>query len=424
MNTEIWKEINNFSKYEISNYGNLKNKDTQKILHSSIKSGYLCTSLTDNNGIRKPVRIHRLVALNFIPNVENKETVNHINHNRLDNNIKNLEWMTTTEQNNHKRKCKKEIQELVSSRAVWRIDKDTNKKLELYQTIRFASQWVFDNKLTSITDFNNGNNIKTKICAVCQKKYQRNTAFGYKWEYCNENVNKYIYEEWKDIPCEIVNNVNGYKISNYGRVKNHKGRITEGHKHESGYLWVSISPNQYLLHRLVAKVFIPNPENKQQVNHIDGNKANACVSNLEWVSCKENSQHSHNTGLNPTKKSIIQYDLDMNKIKEFNSQKEASIQLNINHQDINKCCKNKNKSAGGFIFKYSTDINLIDNVYSYSNLSNTKKIIQYDLQMNKIKEFNSQKEASKQLNISYTSINKCCLNKQKTAGRFIFKFVE
>jgi hypothetical protein len=247
---------------------------------------------------------------------------------------------------------------------------------------------------------------------------------------------KYTEEHWKDI-----SELNGYyQVSNFGRVKSIK-RIVNIGKHKRiinekiinpiktkvGYSVINItypSRKQFLIHRLVAKVFIPNPENKQQVNHIDGNKANACVSNLEWVSCKENSQHSHNTGLNPTKKSIIQYDLDMNKIKEFNSQKEASIQLNINHQDINKCCKNKNKSAGGFIFKYSTDINLIDNVYSYSNLSNTKKIIQYDLQMNKIKEFNSQKEASKQLNISYTSINKCCLNKQKTAGRFIFKFVE
>ena len=353
MNNEIWKEINNFSKYEISNYGNLKNKDTQKILQPSIKSGYLCISLTDNNGIRKAVTIHRLVALNFIPNVENKETVNHINHNRLDNNIKNLEWMTNTEQNNHKRKCKKEIQELVSSRAVWRIDKDTNKKLELYQPIRFASQWVFDNKLTSITDFNNGNNIKTKICAVCQKKYQRNTAFGYKWEYDNTYDNKYDNEEWKDIPSEIINGVNGYKISNYGRVKNHKGKITNGSNHESGYLWVSISPKQYLLHRLVAKVFIPNPENKEQVNHIDGNKTNACVSNLEWCSNKENSQHAHDNGLNSNTKPIIQYDIDMNKINEFKSQKEASNILNISYSSINKCCKDKMKSTNGFIFKFA-----------------------------------------------------------------------
>ena len=152
----------------------------------------------------------------------------------------NLEWATSTEQNKHKRIPKKEIQELVSSRPVWRIDKDTNEKLELYQTIKFASQWVFDNKLTSITDFNNGNNIKTKICAVCQKKYQRNTAFGYKWEYCNKNETKYDDEEWKDIPSDIIKGTKGYKISNYGRVKNHKGRITEGANHESGYLWACI----------------------------------------------------------------------------------------------------------------------------------------------------------------------------------------
>lgn len=351
MNNEIWKEINNFSKYEISNYGNLKNKDTQKNIKPAIKSGYLYISLTDNNGIRKGFKIHRLVALNFIPNPENKETVNHINHNKLDNNINNLEWATTTEQNNHKRKCKKEIQELVSSRAVYRIDKDTNEKLELYQTIRFASQWVFDNKLTSITDFNNGNNIKTKICAVCQKKYQRNTAFGYKWKYDNTHDNKYDNEEWKDIPSEIINGVNGYKISNYGRVKNHKGRITNGSNHASGYLWVSISPKQYLLHRLVAKVFISNPKNKEQVNHIDGNKKKACASNLEWCSNKENSQHAHDNGLNPNTKRIIQYDIDMNKINEFKSQKEASNILNISYSSINMCCRGKQKNTGGFIFK-------------------------------------------------------------------------
>lgn len=350
MNNEIWKEINNFSKYEISNYGNLKNKDTQKILKPSIKSGYLCTTLIDNNGIRKPLKMHRLVALHFIPNPENKETVNHKNHNKTDNNINNLEWMTTTEQNNHKRKCKKEIQELISSRAVWRVDKDTNEKLELYQTIKFASQWVFDNKLTSITEFNNGKNIKPKICTVARGK--RPIAFGYKWEYDNKHNNIYADEEWKDIPSEIVNGVNGYKISNYGRVKNHKGKITNGSNHASGYLWVSISPKQYLLHRLVAKVFIPNPDNKEQVNHIDGNKTNACVTNLEWCSNKENSQHAHNNGLHPNTKPIIQYDIDMNKINEFKSQKEASNILNISYSSINKCCRGKQTNAGGFGFKF------------------------------------------------------------------------
>ena len=352
MNNELWKEIINFSKYQISTFGNIKNKDTQKILTPTKKSGYLCLSLLDDNGNRKSLKVHRLVALTFIPNLQNKETVNHIDHNRLNNKLNNLEWATTAEQNKHRRKPEKEIQELISSRAVWRIDKDTNEKLELYHTLRFASQWVFDNKLTSITVFNDGNNIKTRICAVCQKKCGRNTAFGYKWEYDDKNENIYHDEEWKDIPSEIVNGIDGYKISNYGRVKNHKGRITLGHKHESGYIWVSIAPKTYLLHRLVAKVFISNPEHKEQVNHIDGNKENSCVNNLEWCSNSENQIHKVNSGLSNSTKKIIQYDLQMNKIKVFNSQKNASKELNICYTSIGKCCSDKQKNAGGFIFKY------------------------------------------------------------------------
>ena len=349
MNEELWKVIDNFSNYEISNYGNIRNKTTKYILKPSIKSGYLCISLKHDNGDRKPMKMHRLVALSFIPNPLNKETVNHKDHNKLNNNLSNLEWATTTEQNQHKRKCKKEIKELVSSRPVWRIDKDTNEKLEYYNTIRAAAQWIFDNKLTSVKVFNGGNNIKTKISAVAQGK--RPTTFGYKWIYCDKCENKYTDEEWKDIPCEIINETEGYKISNYGRVKNHKGRITEGSKHESGYLWVSIAPKQYLLHRLVAKIFIPNPENKEQVNHIDGNKLNSHVNNLEWCSNIENQIHKVNTGLANIPK-IIQYDLQMNKINTFNSQIEASIQLNISYSSINKCCNNKQKTAGGFIFKF------------------------------------------------------------------------
>jgi hypothetical protein len=350
---EIWKPIfidNEETNYQVSNFGYVKNNKNNKFIKPSLKSGYLCLSLSYDNYKRKSCKIHRLVAIAFIPNPENKETVNHIDHNKFNNNVDNLEWATTTEQNRHKRKCKKEIQEFVSSRAVWRIDKNTNEKIELYQTIKNASKWVFDNNLTGIKEFNNGNNIKTKISAVAQKK--RNFAFGYKWEYDNSNEHIYENEIWKDIPKEIIDGIEGYKISSYGRVKNHKGRITTGSNHLSGYLWVSIAPKQYLLHRLVSKVFIPNPENKEQVNHIDGDKTNCKLENLEWNTNIENQIHKVRTGLLNIKK-IIQYDLLMNKIKIFNSQLEASKELNISYSGINKCCLNKQHTAGGFIFKFA-----------------------------------------------------------------------
>ena len=350
MNEEVWKILDNFLNYEISSYGNLRNKTTNNTFNPCIKSGYLGTSLKHNDGDVKPMKIHRLVALSFIPNPENKYSVNHIDHNKLNNNLSNLEWATSSEQNKHKRKPKKEIQELVSSRSVWRIDKNTNEKLEYYKTIRKAAQWIFDNNLTSVKEFNDGNNIKTKISAVAQGR--RLTTFGYKWEYCNECENKYDDEEWKDIPSDIIKGTKGYKISNYGRVKNHKGRITEGSNHESGYLWACIYPHSYLLHRLVAKVFIPNPENKEQVNHIDGNKQNARVNNLEWCSNTENQINKINSGLSNTTKKIVQYDIQMNKINEFTSQVEAAKQLKICDTSISKCCLNKQRTAGGFIFKF------------------------------------------------------------------------
>lgn len=233
MTDELWKEIPGYPNYEASTLGNVRNKITGYIISQNLKVGYYCLSIQG-----KAFKVHRIIAMTFIPNPANKFTVNHKNHNKLDNSVVNLEWASTTEQNRHKRKAPREIQKFVSSRPVWRLDKITGQRLQRFERITDAAQWVFDNKLTSITEFNEGNNIKTKISAVAQGR--RHHTFGYDWEYCNESENKYTDEIWKEIPKEIIKGVDGYQISTYGRIKNHKGRISEGWNPEHGYKWVSI----------------------------------------------------------------------------------------------------------------------------------------------------------------------------------------
>lgn len=348
----IWKTIPEYPKYEASSNGEIRNMKTKHILNGCIKSGYLSTKISG-----KSKKNHRLIALTFIPNPMSKDTVNHKNHNKLDNRVENLEWATVTEQNRHKRKCKKEILELVSSRPIWRIDKNTNDKLEYYITIKSAAKWVFDNNLTSVKKFNNGNNIKSKISAVAQGR--RVTTFGYKWNYCNECEYKHHDEVWKPSSIHKV-----YGISNYGRVKNHKGRITEGYKHSSGYTLVSIASKQYLLHRLVALTFIPNPNGYQTVNHKDGNKKNNTVENLEWCSQSQNNQHAHDTGL---QQNTIRVKLKEHNL-EFSSCAKASewVKENTNFKKasggvISMGMKKRQDKVYGFTWEYMNNLNTLTN---------------------------------------------------------------
>jgi hypothetical protein len=104
---------------------------------------------------------------------------------------------------------------------------------------------------------------------------------------------------------------------------------------------------------LIAFTFLENPENKEYVNHIDGNKTNNSLENIEWNTPRENSLHSHKIGLNKgNKRKIIQFDLELNKIQEFNSIIEASKFLHISPSNIKAVLYNKQKTAGRFIFKY------------------------------------------------------------------------
>lgn len=192
-------------------------------------------------------------------------------------------------------------------------------------------------------------------------------------------------EIWED----ILEYEGIYKVSSLGRVmriKNSKGsminNILTPIKNESG-LYVTLrncgNDKRCLIHRLVGTAFIPNTQNKPEINHIDGNRWNNNVNNLEWVTSSENNQHAHDKlnreftayGENHANSiTVSQYDRHGILINVFGSVNEAGRQLKIQFTNIAKCARGERKTAGGFIWKYENKIPTIKSNVNYISSGN------------------------------------------------------
>ena len=186
---------------------------------------------------------------------------------------------------------------------------------------------------------------------------------------------------WKKI---IYNEITtDYSVSDKGEVRKDTTNYLMKLQIQQGYSHVTIQINgkakRFRVHRLVAEAFIPNPDGKPYVNHIDGNRQNNSITNLEWVTPAENTRHAIDTGLMfPTKeRAVVQFSLDGEKIAEYVSIRAAARETNSKDEKICLCCQLQREQHNGYQWRYRNECGeKLQKIKEYT--TKPKKVAQVD----------------------------------------------
>jgi len=335
---EIYKSLENFEHiYQISNFGNIINTKTGKNKKYYVKSnGYYYVTLC-KNGKNYVKTVHSLVAKTFLCNDKNNKIIDHIDGNKLNNNITNLRYTSYSVNTSNAYKNNKNMSKRL--RKVFKFD-DKFKLITIYKTLsecRRDNNFKFNSKIVNLSN--------------SKKKYNN---FYYELEKKNKYEKKIEKKKEKFI---IINKYFNDKFSNYSISKNgnilniRTNKLMKKLKLKNDYEKIILindnkKPKKINIHRLVAYKFINEYDKYKIIHHLDENKQNNYYKNLEITTNKQNIRYSKS-------KKIIKYDLKMNLIKKYNCIKDASDELKIkNSGNIIKCCKGKIKTAYKFIWRY------------------------------------------------------------------------
>ena len=250
-------------------------------------------------------------------------------------------------------------------------------------------------------------------------------------------------EEWRPVVDADV----GYEVSNWGRVRSWKNRTGFGKDiwldtpamlrykfHYKGYVYVKLRKNgmnkKFFVHRLVAKAFIPNPDNLPEVNHENGNKEDCSIHNLYWTTRPGNMEHARRTGLWDPEESLKRalekwrtpiycYEKDC----VYSSGEDAARDIGVSKSLITHVCQGKTHNAKGFHLCYEEEKDwFLRNIEKIKLIEGQKKRVKaINVNSGEERIYNSRQDASKDLRIPDSYISNIIAGRSYQTRGWTFK---
>lgn len=306
---EKWKIVDGFVNYKISSLGRIDNIQTNRMKKPTLsRDGYLRVSLFKNQK-GKSFSVHRLVAEYFIENINNLPFVNHIDGNKSNNIVSNLEWISGSDNIRHaydtglvkkrRRSLKfsdKDIVEIYYANGIYqKIAEHFDTSISIISNIKNKNKYLY------VLNNLNNLNFEYKIFNECDLKYNKINEDVEILEYKNKKI-----DGFENYLVDVVGNIYSLKKKKYLKpvIRNK-------------YCYVTLCENKlyknFSVHRLVLSSFVENKNDLPIVNHINSNTLDNRLVNLEWVSYRDNNLHMVRQGNN---KDINGINNNMSKLSE------------------------------------------------------------------------------------------------------------